>query len=141
MAGIIPLSDSKSHHGQLWHDTIAPVSKNVSAIQNAVYQCAHAGCDTIWIVSTYEDIGVARKLVGDWVHDPSDYARTSGRKDLRKEIPIYYVPIPPYDQKQGTNQFIVEYPCRLPHSIPCRCLPLFLVLTQQILCGISPWCL
>lgn len=101
MAGIIPLSDSKSHHEQLWHDTIAPVSKNVSAIQNAVYQCAHAGCDTIWIVSTYEDIGVARKLVGDWVHDPSDYARTSGRKDLRKEIPIYYVPIPPYDRNKG----------------------------------------
>jgi len=103
LAGVIPLTDSESHHGRLWHDVLTPIAKDVSAIQNAVYQCAWAGCDTIWISSNYEDIGLTRKVIGDWVHDPVDWERTEGNKTLKKEIPIYYVPIVPHDRNIGRN--------------------------------------
>ena len=76
-----------------------PVGKNFTAIQKSVFECALAGCNTIWIVANDDLAPVIREVVGDWTYDPVYYNRMSKFKSQeRKEIPIYYVPIHPKDR-------------------------------------------
>tara|TARA_R110000824_G_scaffold92217_1_gene223842 strand:+ start:354 stop:1145 length:792 start_codon:yes stop_codon:yes gene_type:complete len=71
------------------------VDAGFTAIQKSVFECAVAGCKTIWIVANSDLAPVVRHCVGDWVYDPVYYNRTKVRfyREVRKEIPIYYVPI------------------------------------------------
>ena len=50
LAGIIPVAGHKVDFGMEWDESLAPISPNYTLIENAVYECAWAGCDTIWIV-------------------------------------------------------------------------------------------
>ena len=77
-----------------------PVNNGFSAIQKSVFECAMAGCKTIWIVANNDLAPVVRKHIGDWVYDPVYYERTFTKfySDHRREIPIYYVPIHPKDR-------------------------------------------
>jgi hypothetical protein len=80
-------------------EVLLPISPGFSAIQKSVFECAMAGCNTIWIVANDDLAPVIREIVGDWVYDPVYYhspARFSSEQ--RKEIPIYYVPIHPKDR-------------------------------------------
>jgi hypothetical protein len=72
-----------------------PVDAGFTAIQKSVFECAIAGCKTIWIIANQDLAPIVRKCVGDWVQDPVYYNRTKVKfyKEVRKEIPIYYVPI------------------------------------------------
>jgi hypothetical protein len=72
-----------------------PVDAGFTAIQKSVFECAIAGCKTIWIVANQDLAPIVRKCVGDWVYDPVYYNRTKVKfyKEVRKEIPIYYVPL------------------------------------------------
>jgi len=80
-----------------------PVGDGFNLIQKSVYECAAAGCNTIWIVANDDLAPIIRKTVGDWVYDPVYYKRDLESKfysQLRKEVPIYYVGIKPKDQKK-----------------------------------------
>jgi hypothetical protein len=95
VAGIVPLANLQTDHDLDVPSCMLPVDAGFTAIQNAVFACAIAGCKTIWIVANQDLAPIVRKCVGDWVQDPVYYNRTKVRfyKELRKEIPIYYVPI------------------------------------------------
>ena len=76
-----------------------PVDLGWTAIQKSVFECAMAGCNTIWIIANDDLAPVVRKVVGDWIYDPvylSGYSNFSSEQ--RKEIPIYYVQINPKDR-------------------------------------------
>lgn len=79
-----------------------PVSNGLTAIQKSVFECAMAGCNTIWIVANDDLAPIVRHTVGEWVYDPVYYERTYTKfyKEHRKEVPIYYVPIHPKDRNR-----------------------------------------
>jgi hypothetical protein len=76
-----------------------PVDAGFTAIQKSVFECAIAGCSTIWIVANNDLAPIIRTRVGEWVYDPVYYYRKYVRNysEARREIPIYYVPVHPKD--------------------------------------------
>ena len=101
LAGIIPVAALTSDFELKTPEVLLPVAAGLTAIQKSVIECAYAGCNTIWIVANDDLAPIIRKTVGDWVYDPVYYKRDLESKfysQLRKEIPIYYVPIHPKDR-------------------------------------------
>ena len=100
LAGIVPVANIKTDHENPVPEILVPVDNGFSAIQKAVYECAMAGCSTIWIVANDDLIPLVRKTIGEWIYDPVYYARKFSKfyKEQRKEVPIYYVPIHPKDR-------------------------------------------
>ena len=99
-AGIIPVANLQTDMSISTPEILIAVNNGFSAIQKSVFECAMAGCNTIWIVANNDLAPVVRKVIGDWVYDPVYYERTFTKfySDHRREIPIYYVPIHPKDR-------------------------------------------
>lgn len=76
-----------------------PVDAGFTAIQKSVYECALAGCNTIWIVANQDLAPIVRSRVGEWTYDPIYFNRWQYGEgsENRREIPIYYAPIHPKD--------------------------------------------
>lgn len=102
IAGIIPLANLETDHDLDVPSSMLPVSAGFTAIQKSVFECAIAGCKTIWIVANPDLAPIIRKCVGEWVHDPVYYNRNKVKfyREVRKEIPIYYVPIRDRDRNR-----------------------------------------
>jgi len=99
MAGIIPIANIKTDHKNPLCEVLIPIDNGFSAIQKSVYECALAGCSTIWIVANDDMAPIIRHTIGDWVYDPVYFNRMSKFPSTeRKEVPIYYVPIHPKDR-------------------------------------------
>jgi len=99
LAGIIPVANLKSEFELNTPEILLPISSDFTAIQKSVFECALAGCNTIWIVANDDLAPIVKQVVGDWTYDPVYYNRMSKFKsEQRKEIPIYYVPIHPKDR-------------------------------------------
>jgi hypothetical protein len=75
LAGIIPVANLKTDFDLKIPPYTLPVDTDFSAIQKAVFECAIAGCQTIWIVANDDEAPVLRECVGDWVFDPVYYGR------------------------------------------------------------------
>jgi len=103
LAGIIPVSGQPLDFKMPWDDHLMPVSKNYLAVERSIYECAMAGCETIWIIANKDTMPLMRHRIGDWVLDPIINIRTlkeaKNPKDRFKQIPIYYVPISPKDKE------------------------------------------
>ena len=103
LSGIIPIANYETELDISFPELLLPVSDGFNLIQKSVYECAAAGCNTIWIVANDDMAPIVRKTVGDWVYDPVYYKRDMESKfysQLRKEVPIYYVGIKPKDQNK-----------------------------------------
>ena len=99
LSGIIPVANLKTDFKLSTPDCLIPIAPGFTAIQKSVFECAMAGCNTIWIVANDDLAPIVRKVVGEWVYDPVYYRRPSKfSSEERKEIPIYYVPIHPKDR-------------------------------------------
>jgi hypothetical protein len=102
VAGVIPVANLHTDYNLDVPSVMLPVDAGFTCIQKSVFECAIAGCKTIWIVVDYDLAPIVRKSVGEWVHDPVYYNRTHVKfyKEVRKEIPIYYVPIRDRDRNR-----------------------------------------
>lgn len=103
LSGIIPIANYKVELNTHYPELLTLVDDEFSLIQKSVYECASAGCNTIWIVANDDMAPIIRKVVGEWVYDPVYYKRDLESKfysHLRREIPIYYVGIKPKDMKR-----------------------------------------
>ena len=99
LAGIIPVANLKTDFDLQTPAVLMPIAAGFTAIQKSVFECAMAGCNTIWIVANNDLAPLVRSVVGEWTHDPVYYSRLSKfSSEERKEIPIYYVPIHPKDR-------------------------------------------
>lgn len=103
LAGVIPVAGQPLEFNMPWNDCLMPIAADYTAIERAVYECACAGCETIWIVLHKEAQVLIRERIGDWVEDPVwvYFMRNKydwNPYDKKKEIPIYYVPIHPKDR-------------------------------------------
>jgi hypothetical protein len=105
LAGIVPIANNESFFNMPWHDSLMPIGHNYLAIEKAIFDCALAGCDTIWVIGHMNMQPLIRKRVGEMIFDPlksySNKEMVYKRHDIeakRKEIQIYYVPIHPKDR-------------------------------------------
>tara|TARA_R100000008_G_scaffold49080_1_gene29262 strand:- start:770 stop:1519 length:750 start_codon:yes stop_codon:yes gene_type:complete len=71
-----------------------PIATGYTALEHAVYECAMAGCHTIWIIASEDVSPLARKRIGDFVQDPVFIGRKGKfpSKD-RRPIPVFYIPL------------------------------------------------
>lgn len=92
LAGIIPIGGKRLDFNMPWHDCLMPIGPDYLAIESAVYECAMAGCDTIWITGNKGMTPLVRSRLGDFVLDPVSF---NGRLRFarKRSIPIFYVPI------------------------------------------------
>ena len=98
LAGIVPIGGQPLDFKMPWHDSLMPIAPDYLAIERAVFQCALAGCETIWIVGHLGSQPLIRKRVGDIILDPTSLLVTKYAYQKIKEISIYYVPIHPKDR-------------------------------------------
>jgi len=99
LAGIIPIAGQKLDYGFDFPDCMMPISPNYTLIEHAVYECAMAGCETIWLVCNDDIAPLIRYRIGDQVQDPVYVSRKSKFNSLEKiRIPIFYVPISSKDR-------------------------------------------
>ena len=104
LAGIIPVAGPPLDFNFPWHDSLMPIGNDYLAVERSVYECAMAGCESIWIVCHKEMQSLIRHRIGDWIVDPvwtaggrHKYGFAFG-SEQEKTIPIFYVPIHPKDR-------------------------------------------
>ena len=103
LSGIIPIANHQCGMSLSFPEPLLPIEEGFSVIQKSVFECAMAGCDTIWIVANDDLSPAIRATVGDWTYDPVYFKRDMASKyysELRKEVPIYYVAINPKDRNR-----------------------------------------
>ena len=103
LAGVIPVAGQPLDYKFPWHDSLMPIGNNYLAVERSVYECAMAGCESIWIVCHKEMQSIIRHRIGDWILDPATHPSIKHHfvwqpSDHRKFVPIYYVPIHPKDR-------------------------------------------
>ena len=101
LAGIIPLANYKDSFKLPYDSFMLPIQDDFTLIQKSVFECALAGCSTIWIVANDDLAPLVKKHVGEWVYDPVyfwDNYLDNKVVQRRVHIPIYYVPILPKDR-------------------------------------------
>tara|TARA_E500000331_G_scaffold336248_1_gene363154 strand:+ start:2787 stop:3668 length:882 start_codon:yes stop_codon:yes gene_type:complete len=113
LSGIIPIANYETDLKINFPHMLLPLSNGFNLIQRSVFECAMAGCDTIWIVANEDMAPVIRKIIGDWTYDPVYYKRDFSSKfysELRKEVPIYYVGIKPkdFDRRDSYGWSVIE---------------------------------
>jgi len=112
LAGIVPISGQKLDFNFPWDDCLQPISNNYLAVEKAVFDCAAAGCNTIWVVGHKEAQPLVRHRLGDYVTDPVEYAKDINFRKYpeKQKIPIYYVPLHPknIDRRDSFAWSIIE---------------------------------
>ena len=99
LAGIIPIAGQPLDFESDLPDCMMPINKNYTLVEHAVYECALAGCDTIWLVCNDDIAPIVRYRIGDYVQDPVYVSRKAKfPSEHRRRIPIFYVPIHPKDR-------------------------------------------
>jgi hypothetical protein len=104
LAGVIPVAGQPLDYNFPWHDSLMPIGNDYLAVERSVYECAMAGCESIWIVCHKEMQSLIRHRIGDWIIDPVWTAASRGKygyafgSEQEKTIPIFYVPIHPKDR-------------------------------------------
>ena len=94
LAGIIPVNTDRSKFKMDWHDCLMPIAPGYTAIEHSVFECAMAGCHTIWISAAEDVTPLIRRRIGDYVQDPVFLGRKNKypSKD-RRPIPVFYIPV------------------------------------------------
>ncbi len=100
LAGIVPIAGQPLEFKYPWHPSLNPIGPDYFSIQRAIYECAMAGCETIWVVCHMGTQPLIRKTVGEWIHDPVSVDRAKRLQEKIKRIQIYYVPIHPKDRQK-----------------------------------------
>tara|TARA_Y100001970_G_C14255091_1_gene874701 strand:- start:1453 stop:2370 length:918 start_codon:yes stop_codon:yes gene_type:complete len=99
LAGIVPIAGQPLDFKMDFPDCMMPISQNYTLVEHAVYECAMAGCETIWLICNDDIAPLIRYRVGDYIQDPVYVNRKSKFPSLQKvRIPIFYVPIHPKDR-------------------------------------------
>ncbi len=96
LAAIIPLTGWKNSFGFPWPDYLQPLREGLLALDRSVYECAHAGCDSIWIVCGDDVAPLIKERLGDYVMSPRYFEEKDFVKNKQyheKWIPIFYTPM------------------------------------------------
>lgn len=101
IAGIVPMAGQDLNFNFDWHDSLMPLAPGYLALERSVIECAHAGCDTIWLVCNDDASPLVRHRIGEMVEDPVWAKRNSKiASQYKRKIPIFYVPVHPKDRER-----------------------------------------
>ena len=64
VAGVIPLVGWSNSFDFPWPDYLQPIRQGMLAVERSVYECAYAGCDSIWIVCGEDVAPIVKKRLG-----------------------------------------------------------------------------
>ena len=101
VAGIIPLAGSRRVFDFPWPDYLQPLREGFLAVERSVYECAYAGCDSIWIVCNDDVAPLLKKRLGDYVMNPRYFQEKDfvKRRDYHEKwTPIFYTPVSQKDR-------------------------------------------
>jgi len=101
LAGIVPLSGKKNSFDFPWPDYLQPLREGFLAVERSIYECAYAGCDSIWVVCNDDVSPLVRKRLGDYVMSPLFFEQKDFVKNKdyhEKWIPVFYTPISQKDR-------------------------------------------
>jgi hypothetical protein len=116
LAGIVPIASPPLEFKMPWPDSMIPVAPQVTAVERAIYECAMAGCETIWVVGHMKLEPIIKKKIGNFIIDPVSIDKYT--KSLIKHIPIYFVPIHPRDKnKRDCLSWSAMYGARISYFI------------------------
>jgi hypothetical protein len=101
IAGCIPI-ENKTLFDFVWHDCFLPVGDNTTALERSIYDCAYAGCNSIWITCPYDILPIIKKAIGDFVADPVYRVEIFENYNIRR-IPVYYVPLRALDYDRHSS--------------------------------------
>lgn len=101
LAGIIPLTGRQDSFDFPWPDYLQPIRQGMLAVERSIYECAYAGCDSIWVVCGDDIAPIVKKRLGDYVMSPryfeeKDFVKNKGYHE--KWIPIFYTPMTQKDR-------------------------------------------
>lgn len=117
MAGIVPIAGQPLEFNMPWHDAMMPLAADYFALEKSIYECAIAGCETIWVVAHYGTHPIIRKRIGDFVVDPGSYDYLK-KRGARRLVPVYYVPVAPKDKKKRDSlSWSVLYGAYMAHNV------------------------
>ncbi len=106
MPGIIPVAGMRTEFGMEWDSSLIPVGPNYTALEASVFECLHAGCNSIWIVANDDVAPLLRHRLGEYATDINSIQRGTFKRfgsDNHEEVPIYYVPIHPKHRDKVDN--------------------------------------
>ena len=101
LAGIIPLTGWNNSFDFPWPDYLQPLREGFLAVERSVYECANAGCDSIWVVCGDDIAPIVKSRLGDYVMSPRYFEEKDFVKNKRyheKWIPIFYTPMTQKDR-------------------------------------------
>lgn len=110
LVGIIAIPKKGKKLNFPFHDAFVPVGEKMLAIERAIFECANAGCKTIWIACTDHVEFLLKRRLGHWIKNPFERNSTiisqkyRGIEDIRNieffhsNIPIFYCQILPKDE-------------------------------------------
>ncbi len=96
VSGIIPLTGWNNSFDFPWPDYLQPIRQGMLAVERSVYECAYAGCDSIWIVCGHDVAPIVKERIGDYVMSPRYFEEKEFVKNKtyhEKWIPIFYTPM------------------------------------------------
>lgn len=90
LAGIVPVASQKMDFGMDWSDCLMPIAPDFTAVENAVLECAWAGCETIWIICNDDVSPLIRYRIGDFLMDPVYFNRFDVHpSENKRRIPVF----------------------------------------------------
>lgn len=101
LAGIIPLSGFNNSFDFPWPDYLQPLREGMLAVERSIYECAYAGCDSIWVVCNDDVAPLVRTRLGDYVMNPRYFQEKDfvKRKDYHEKwTPIFYTAVSQKDR-------------------------------------------
>lgn len=101
VAGIVPLSGWNNSFDFPWPDYLQPLREGFLAVERSVYECAYAGCDSIWVVCNDDVAPIIKERMGDYVMSPKYFEEKQFVKNKeyhQKWIPIFYTPMTQKDR-------------------------------------------
>ena len=106
LPGIIPVSGMTSEFGMEWDSSLIPVAPNYTALESAIFECIHVGCNSIWIVANDDIAPLIRHRIGEYATDMRSVEQGAFKNwgsPNHLEVPIYYVPIHPKHRDRVDN--------------------------------------
>ena len=101
LVGIVPISGKCSKFSFPWPDYLQPLREGLLALERSIYECAYAGCDSIWIVANDDVSPLVKSRIGDYVMNPRYFEEKDfvNHKHLHENwIPIYYTAVSQKDR-------------------------------------------
>jgi hypothetical protein len=104
--GIVITSGFDKEQDMPWHPALSQIDTNITAIEKSIFECALAGCSSIWVCCDETLQPLVKNRVGDYTRDPVQVSKasfTNYPSENHVDIPIYFYLVNPKDRKKRSG--------------------------------------